>query len=78
MYCGRGQRSRLAGTEGLTISPKAPEFEAVWRDYLPQRTEADCEEWRDQEAWTAERYRRFDQHERMPPDWKRLARRAIG
>jgi hypothetical protein len=26
--------------------------------------------WRDQEAWTAEKYRRFDCGERMPPDWK--------
>jgi hypothetical protein len=48
-------------------------FEAAWRDYLPKRCEADFQEWRDQEAWTAEKYRRFDRHERMPPDW-----RAIG
>ena len=25
---------------------------------------------RDQEAWTAEKYRRFDRHEPMPPDWR--------
>jgi hypothetical protein len=48
-------------------------FEAAWRDYLPKRREADFQEWRDHEAWTAEKYRRFDRHERMPPDW-----RAIG
>jgi hypothetical protein len=51
-------------------------FEAAWRDYLPKRTEADFKEWRDQEAWTAEKYRRFDRHERMPPDWK--PQRAAG
>jgi hypothetical protein len=31
---------------------------------------ADFEEWRRQEAWTVEKYRRFDRHKRMPPDWK--------
>jgi hypothetical protein len=40
------------------------------REYLPLRSEADFEEWRHQEAWTAEKYRRFDRGERMPPDWK--------
>jgi hypothetical protein len=45
-------------------------FEAAWREYLPKRSEADFEAWRHQEAWTAEKYRRFDRHERMPPDWK--------
>jgi hypothetical protein len=45
-------------------------FEAAWRDFLPKRSEADFEEWRDQGAWTAEKYRRFDRHERIPPDWR--------
>jgi len=26
-------------------------FEAAWREYLPRRTEADFQAWRDQEAW---------------------------
>jgi hypothetical protein len=43
-------------------------FEAAWRDYLPRRSEADLDTWRDQQAWTAEKYRRFDRHERMLPD----------
>ena len=42
-------------------------FEAAWRDFLPKRSEADFQAWRDQEAWTAEKYRRFARHERMPP-----------
>jgi hypothetical protein len=42
-------------------------FEAAWHDYLPNLTDADFQAWRDQEAWTAEKYRRFDRHERMPP-----------
>jgi hypothetical protein len=46
-------------------------FEAAWRDYLPKRTEADFQVWRDQEAWTAEKYRRFARGERMPADWRR-------
>jgi DNA helicase-2/ATP-dependent DNA helicase PcrA len=31
-----------------------------------KRTEADFQKWRDQQAWTAEKYRRFDRGERMP------------
>ena len=31
---------------------------------------ADFEEWREQRAWTAEKYRRFDRGERMTPDWR--------
>jgi hypothetical protein len=45
-------------------------FEAAWREYLPKCTEADFQAWRDEEAWTAEKYRRFDRHERMPSDWR--------
>jgi hypothetical protein len=48
-------------------------FEVAWRDYLPKCSEADFEAWRHQEAWTAEKYRRFDRHERMPPDWRPVA-----
>jgi hypothetical protein len=39
---------------------------------------ADFQAWRDQDAWTAEKYRRFDRHERMPPDWKPPQRLASG
>jgi hypothetical protein len=42
-------------------------FEAAWREYLPKCSEADFQEWRDQEAWTVQKYRRFDRHDR-PPD----------
>jgi hypothetical protein len=45
-------------------------FEAAWRDYLPKCSDADFQEWRDQETWTVEKYRRFDRHERKPPDWR--------
>jgi hypothetical protein len=38
--------------------------------FSSKRTEADFQAWRDQEAWTAEKYRRFDRGERMPSGWK--------
>ncbi len=48
----------------------APISSAPGAAFLPNRTEADFQAWRDQQAWTAEKYRRFDRGERMPPDWK--------
>ena len=48
-------------------------FESAWRVFLSKRTEADFQGWRNHQAWTAEKYRRFDRGERMPHDW-----RAIG
>jgi hypothetical protein len=53
-----------------TFDQARADFEAAWRVFLSKRTEADFQAWRDQEAWTAEKYRRFDRGERMPPDWK--------
>ena len=46
------------------------DFEQAWTLFLSRRTDADFQAWRDQQAWTAEKYRRFDRGERMPPDWK--------
>jgi hypothetical protein len=43
-------------------------FAMAWGDL--RVTSSDLDAWRDQEAWTAEKYRRFDRHERMPPDWR--------
>ena len=48
-------------------------FEAAWRVFLAKRTEADFQEWREQQAWTAEKYRRCDRGERMPADWQSLS-----
>jgi hypothetical protein len=47
--------------------------ESAWRVFLSKRTEADFQVWRNHQAWTAGKYRRFDRGERMPHDW-----RAIG
>jgi hypothetical protein len=46
------------------------DFESAWKIFLSKRTEADFQEWRDQRDWTAEKYRRFDRGERMPPNWR--------
>jgi hypothetical protein len=46
------------------------DFEAAWRAFLADRTEADFLAWRRQRDWTAEKYRRFDRSERMPTDWR--------
>jgi hypothetical protein len=38
--------------------------------FLSNRTEAYFQAWRDQEAWTAEKYRRFDRGELILPAWQ--------
>jgi hypothetical protein len=40
----------------------------AWRVFLANRTEADFQAWRDQQVWTAEKYRRVDRGEQMPPE----------
>jgi hypothetical protein len=52
-----------------TFEQARADFERAWAAFLPNRSEADFQAWRDQQAWTAEKYRRFDRGERMPPDW---------
>jgi hypothetical protein len=53
-----------------TFDPARADFEAAWRVFLSKRTEADFQAWRDHEASTAEKYRRFDRGERMLHDWR--------
>jgi hypothetical protein len=36
-------------------------FEVAWREYLSKRSEADFEEWRQDAAWHAAKYARWDQ-----------------
>jgi hypothetical protein len=59
-----------------TFEKARADFERAWAVFLSKRTADDFQAWRDQQAWTAEKYRRFDRGERMPPDWKPL--RATG
>jgi hypothetical protein len=49
-----------------TFEQARAEFEAAWREYLPKYTEADLEEYRRQEAWTAWKYAMHDAGCRMP------------
>jgi len=46
------------------------EFESAWFIFLAKRTEADFQEWRDQQTWTAEKYRRFESRRAHAPDWR--------
>jgi len=57
----------------VTFEQARTEFENAWRIFFARRTEADFRMWRDQQAWTAEKYRRFDRGERMPHEWRSTA-----
>lgn len=56
-----------------TFEEARANFERAWAIFLSKRTEADFQAWRDQQAWSEEKHRRFDRGERMPPNWKPLA-----
>jgi hypothetical protein len=45
---------------------------------VPKRTEADFQAWRDQQAWTEDKYAHFDRGERMPPHWRPRLRPPAG
>ena len=68
-YPGSRPGECTAGTAD-TFDQARADFETAWRMFLAKRTQADFEEWREQRAWTAEKYRRFNRGERMPPDWR--------
>jgi hypothetical protein len=68
-YPGSHPREYTDGT-AVTFDQARADFEAAWRVFLSRRTEANFQTWRDQQVWTAEKYRRFDRGERMPPDWR--------
>jgi hypothetical protein len=68
-YPGSHPGEQRGGTAG-TFDQARAEFETAWRVYLPKRSEADFQAWRDQRDWTAEKYRHLDRGEPMPPDWR--------
>jgi hypothetical protein len=68
-YPGSHPGEHLYGT-AATFEQARADFEAAWKVFLAERTEADFQAWRDQEAWTREKYRRFDRGERMAHDWR--------
>jgi hypothetical protein len=41
-------------------------FDAAWQDYLPKRTEADFQAWRDQRDWTARKYAMWERGDKLP------------
>ena len=68
-YPGSNPGEQRGGTADTFEQARAA-FEAASRVYLPKRSEADFQAWRDQRDWTAEKYRRRDRGEPMPPDWR--------
>jgi hypothetical protein len=68
-YPGSHPREHTSDT-AATFDQARADFERAGVAFLPNRSDADFQAWRDQQAWTAEKYRRFDRGERMPPDWK--------
>ena|ERR1700731_2019843 len=75
-YPGSHPRESTSGSAG-TFEQARTDFESSWAVFLSNRTDGDFQAWRDERDWMAEKYRRFDRHERMPPDWK-PPRRASG
>ena len=59
-----------SGGTAASFEAARAEFETAWHAFLSKRTEADFQTWRDRQAWTAEKYRRFDRGERMQPEWR--------
>ncbi|MGB6396497.1 MAG: hypothetical protein WBF73_12525 [Bradyrhizobium sp.] len=68
-YPGSEPGECTSGT-ATTFDQARADFERAWAVFLSKRTEADFQKWRDQRDCTAEKYRRFDRGERMPPDWR--------
>jgi hypothetical protein len=62
-YPGSNPGDERHGTAATFEAARAA-FEAAWREYLPKRTAADFEEWRQDAAWHAAKYARFDRGER--------------
>jgi hypothetical protein len=44
----------------VTFDAARAAFEAAWRDYLPNRSDADFEGWRPDAVWHAAKYARWD------------------
>ena len=68
-YPGSEPGECTSGTAG-TFEDARVAFASAWPTFLAMRTEADFEEWRRHQVWTAEKYRRFERGERMRHDWK--------
>jgi hypothetical protein len=49
-----------------TFDQARADFEAAWRAFLSNRTDADFQAWRDQRDWTARKYAMWEAGERFP------------
>src|ERR1700704_1957354 len=49
-----------------TFDQARSDFEAAWKVFLANRTEADFQAWRDQRDWTARKYALWDAGEKSP------------
>jgi hypothetical protein len=58
-YPGSNPGEQRFGTAANFDAARAA-FEVAWRDYLPKRTDADFEEWRQDAAWHTAKYVRWD------------------
>ena len=50
-----------------TFDQARSDFEAEWKVFLANRTEADFQAWRDQRDWTARKYALWDAGKRLEP-----------
>jgi hypothetical protein len=64
-YRGSHPGEHTGGT-GETFDQARERFEAAWRVFLSKRTEADFQEWRDQEEWTERKHAMWKRGERLP------------
>jgi len=64
-YPGSHPREHQSGT-AATFDQARAGFEAAWRVFLSNRTEADFQEWRDQRDRTARKYAMWEAGERLP------------
>jgi hypothetical protein len=59
LYPGSNPGEDRHGTAASFETARAA-FEAAWREYVPKRSEADFDEWRQDAAWHAAKYARWD------------------
>jgi hypothetical protein len=49
-----------------TFEQARADFERAWAAFLPNRTEADFQAWRDEQDWTARKYAMWEAGEKLP------------
>lgn len=62
-YPGSEPGERRSGV-AVDLEAARAAFLRAWEEFLPRRTEADFEQWRQQQAYTAAKYARWDRGER--------------